>query len=290
VGGGVAFQGEPGAFSELAVRCALGPEAEALPCRTLRDVFAAVAAGRAALGVVPVEYSRSGSVHETYDLLLEHWEDPLRVRGEVAVRVEHCLLAPAGTRLADVRRVYSHPQALAQCEGYLRRLGAEAVAVYDTAGGARDLAAGGEPGAAAVASARAAELYGLQVLAQGIQDDADNTTRFYVVGPPGPPVPAAPGEGPARGGRVRTVLVLALAADDSPGALFWALGTWAYWGVNISKIESRPSRLRPWHHQFYLELDVGADEPACVRAIAELRGRQAQVRVLGSFPGAGSPR
>jgi prephenate dehydratase len=274
-----AFQGEFGAFSELAVRRACGEAAEPIPCRTLRDVFAAVAAGQADLGVVPVENSRAGSIHETYDLLLEHLDDPLCIRGEVAVPVEHCLLAPPGTRLGDVRRVYSHPQALAQCETYLRQLGAEAVAVYDTAGSARALADRREPGAAAVASARAAELYGLEVLARAIQDDPANTTRFYVVGPPGPPVPAGTG-------RPRTVVVLALPEDSSPGALFWALGTWAYWRVNISKIESRPSRRRPWHHQFYLELDVAADEPACVRAIAELRGRSAEVRVLGSFPAA----
>jgi len=276
----VAFQGEFGAFSELAVRQACGDGAEAIPCRTLRDVFAAVEAGQAALGAVPVENSRAGSIPETYDLLLQH---TLQVRGEVAVAVEQCLLAPAGVALHDVRRVYSHPQALAQCEAYLRSLGAEAVAVYDTAGSARNLAARAEPGSAAVASARAGELYGLQVLARGIQDDPGNTTRFYVIGPAGPPVPGG-------GGLPRTLLSLALAEDDAPGALFWSLGTLAFWRLNLSKIESRPSRLRRWHHVFYLELDAAAEGPACRSALAELRARAAEVRVLGSFPAAALPR
>jgi prephenate dehydratase len=268
----VAFQGEFGAWSELAVREACGPAAEAVPCRTLREVFAAVEEGRAQLGVVPVENSRAGSVAETYDLLLEH---SLAVRGEVAIRIEQCLLAPHGTALADVRRVYSHPQALAQCEAFLRRLGAEAVAVYDTAGSARRLAARPEAGAAAVASPRAAELYGLWLLARGIQDDPDNTTRFYVVGQQGPPLPGGCG-------RPRTLLCLAFADDDRPGALFWALGVLAFWGLNLTRVESRPSRRRPWHYHFYL--DVDADGEACAPALAELRGRGAEVRVLGTFP------
>lgn len=274
--GPIAFQGEMGAFSEMAVRRACGEQAVPQPCRTLRDVFAAVESGQAALGVVPVENSRAGSIHETYDLLMER---PLRIRGEVAVRVEQCLLAPAGTAPGDIRRVYSHPQALAQCETYILGLGAEAVAVYDTAGSARTLASGQEPGAAAIASARAAELYGLEILARGIQEDPGNTTRFYVVGHAGPAVPGGPG-------RPRTVLTLALPEDDSPGALFWSLGSLAYWAINISKLESRPSRLRPWHHRFYLELDVAETDAAFVAALNELRGRHGDVRVLGSFPGA----
>lgn len=272
----IAFQGEMGAFSEIAVRQACGEQAQPYPCHTLRDVFATVMSRQAALGVVPVENSRAGSIHETYDLLLEC---PLQIRGEVAVRVQQCLLAPAGTRIGDIRRVYSHPQALAQCETYLLGLGAEAIAVYDTAGSAKSLAAGREPGAAAIASDRAAEIYGLDILARGIQEDPTNTTRFYVVGHPGPAMPGGPGQ-------PRTVLVLALAQDDSPGALFWSLGSLAYWKINISKLESRPSRIRPWHHRFYLECDVAETEPAFVGALGELRGRCAEVRVLGSFPAA----
>lgn len=272
----VAFQGEFGAFSEEAVRCACGPGVQPLPCRSLRDVFEAVESGRAALGVIPIENSSAGSVLESYDLLLER---SLTIRAEVTVPVEQCLLAAPGTSLADVRRVYSHPQALAQCEAYLRALGVEAVAVYDTAGSARDIARGREPGAAAIASARAAELYGLEILARGVQADPDNTTRFYVVGPP---APAAPAPGRSH----RTVVALALRDEDSPGALFWSLAVLAYWRVNLLKIESRPSRVRPWHYLFYLDLAAHADEPACSAALRELQPRTTLLRVLGSFPAA----
>lgn len=275
----VAFQGEHGAYSEEAALRALGAEAEVLPRRTLRDVFDAVESGEAALGVIPVENSRAGTIPESYDLLLQR---SLVIRGEVAVRVEHCLLARPGTSVSQVRRVFSHPQALAQCEAYLQRLGAEPVAVYDTAGSARALAAGTEPAGAAIASARAATLYGLEILARGIEDTQDNTTRFYVVGAPGPAVPAS-------GGPPRTVVVLALREDDAPGALFWSLGILAFWRINLLRIESRPSRTRAWHYHFHLELEAGGDSPALQGALRELAGRAALVRVLGSFPAAVYP-
>lgn len=275
----VAFQGELGAFSEEALRRACGEDASPCPRRTLREVFAAVEGGAADLGVIPVENSRAGTIPESYDLLLQH---RLRVRGEVAVPVEQCLLAPAGTALDEVRRVYSHPQALAQCEGFLRTLGAEAVAVYDTAGSARALAGEASPGAAAIASARAADLYGLQILARGIQDDPGNTTRFYVIGAPGPAVPGG-------GGPTHTVVALALREDEAPGALFWCLSSLAFWRINLVRIESRPSRRRPWHYHFHLELDAGDDSPAFAGALRELEGRAALVSVLGSFPAASLP-
>jgi len=275
----VAFQGEFGAFSEEAVRRACGDGVAAVPCRTLRDVFTVVEAGEADLGVIPVENSRAGSIPESYDLLLAH---RLVIRGEVAVPVEQCLMAPEGAELGAVRRVYSHPQALAQCEAYLRSLGAEAVAVYDTAGSARALSRDAEPGAAAIASARAAALYGLRILARGVQDDPANTTRFYVVGNPGPAIPGGDGA-------PRTVIALALRDDDAPGALFWSLGTLAFWRINLLRIESRPSRRRPWQYHFYLELGVGADTPAFRGALRELEGRAALASVLGSFPAAVLP-
>ena len=270
----MAFQGEFGAFSEEAVRRACGPEAQAVPLRTLRDVFDAVRSGDAMLGVIPVENSRAGIIPESYDLLLEH---PLWVRAEATVPVAQCLLAPPTTSLRDLRRVYSHPQALAQCETYLRRLGLEAIAVYDTAGGARQIASAREPGAAAIASRRAAELYGLEVLADAIQDDRDNTTRFYVIGREA--AAAAPADQPHR-----TVVVLAMDTDDSPGALYWSLGTLAFWHLNLLKIESRPSRRRPWHYDFYLELAARAEDTPVRKALDELRARGANPRVLGSFP------
>lgn len=274
----IAFQGEFGAFSEEAVR-RWDPAADPLPCHAFADVFAAVASGRAALGILPIENSNAGSVRENYDLLMTN---SLTVQGEITVRVDQCLLAAPGTRLPDVHRVYSHPQALAQCAAYLRALGAESIAVYDTAGSARTIARQREPGAAAIASARAATLYGLDVLARGIQESADNTTRFYVVGR------ECEGHGPPLepGRAYRTIVALALREDDSPGALYWCLGTLAYWRINLLKIESRPSHRRPWHHIFYLNLAAHADEASCAAALRELGPRTTMLRVLGSFPAA----
>lgn len=275
----VAYQGEPGAFSEQAIRTLYGKEVSTLPCRTLRDVFTAVEGGQAACGVIPVENSRAGSIRESYDLLFEF---PLRISGEVAVRVEHCLLAPPGQTLNTLSRVYSHPQALAQCEGFLRNLGVEAIAVYDTAGGAATLANHPEPGAAAIASSAAAELYHLEILARGIQQDPDNTTRFYVISPDQDRPPAVSGDS-------RTLLVVALDDDDRPGSLFWCLGTLAFWRINLLKIESRPSGRRPWHYLFYLELAAHSEDDHCRHAIQELRTRTSLLRVLGSFPSPSRP-
>jgi prephenate dehydratase len=277
--GPVAFQGEQGAFSEAAAAALFG-ETPTLPCRTLREVFAAVADGRAGAGVVPIENSHAGSIHEAYDLLLEH---DLAIVGETALRVDHCLLGLPGQRLEEVRQVFSHPQALAQCEEFVRSLGAEAVAVYDTAGGARIVRERGLPGTAAIASERAARLYGLEVLARGIETAPDNTTRFYAVRR-GDPAATPPGK------RNRTALALALREDDAPGALFWCLATLAYWQVNLLKIESRPSRQRRWHYVFYLDLDAHVAEPHCRAALDELARKTTYLRILGSFPRADDPQ
>src|SRR5687768_15314709 len=181
----IAFQGEPGAYSEAAAQL-FAPGSDVMPCRSFEDVFAAVAQGRAARGVLPMENSIGGSIHRNYDLLVEH---ELPIVGEVEVAVEHCLLVRPGTRLRDVKVVYSHPQALAQCERYLARMeGVEIVAVYDTAGGAKMVAEGTRADAAAVASRRAAEVFALEVAEEGIQDYAANITRFVIVGRmPAPP-------------------------------------------------------------------------------------------------------
>ncbi len=266
----MAFQGERGAHSEDAVVRFFG-EVEVLPCRTLREVFAAVAAGAAEAALVPAENSQAGSVAETWDLLLEH---DLFIVGEVDQPVVHCLQALPGQRLEEVRLVYSHPQALAQCQDFLRGLGAELMAVYDTAGSAKMIAERRLHGAAAVASSRAAALYGLEILAEGIQDQRDNRTRFFVVAPT-----------PAGRGRVnRTVLVMGPRAGDRPGSLFWCLAPLAYHQINMVKLESRPSRQRSWDYVFYLMVDGHVSDPGCAAALAELRLRTAFLRVLGSYP------
>ncbi len=264
----VAFQGERGANSEDAVIKLFG-EVDVLPCRTLREVFTAVREGRAAAGLVPVENSQAGSIAETWDLLLEFG---LSITGEVDLPVNHCLQALPGQRIEDIRVVYSHPQALAQCQESLRRLGAELVAVYDTAGSAKMIRDRGLRGAAAVASRHAARLYGLEILAEGIQDNPDNITRFYAIARD--PAP--------RGERNRTALVMA--TQHRPGALYWCLGALAYRQVNLVKLESRPSRHRPFDYIFYLVCDGHVSDPPLAEALDELKTKTTFLRVLGSYP------
>lgn len=266
----VAFQGERGAFSDEAVRLHFGPEAESVPCRTFADVFHSVAAGRVDYGLVPVENSIAGGINEVYDLLRRY---DLYIRGERVLRVRHCLLALPGQSLAEIRRVYSHPAALDQCEGWLREAGVEAVAQYDTAGSARLVAEERLQGVGAIASRWAAEIYGLAVVAEDIQDVKDNYTRFVVLGRDALPRQ----EGPAK-----TALVMSTA--HSPGALYQCLGAFARRGINLLNLESRPAKNRPWEYVFYLDLDGHRDDPAVAEALAEMAAHTSFLKVLGSFP------
>jgi prephenate dehydratase len=264
----IAFQGEPGAYSEAAA-LRYHADAEPLPCRSFDEVFAAVREGRASQGILPMENSIGGSIHRNYDLLVEH---ELPIVGEVELRVEHCLLARPGARMEDVKFVYSHPQALAQCELFLESLtGVEIVAVYDTAGGAKMVSEGTRLDAAAVASRRAAELFGLAVLREGIQDFAANITRFVIIAPS----PGAAGEG------TKTSIVFSL--ESKPGALYAALAGFALRDINLTKLESRPLRGRPWEYMFYADLDAGQESPAFGRALAHLAEFTRWVRTLGSY-------
>ena len=267
----VAFQGEPGAYSQEAVFQYFGPQVSTLPCPTFEDVFKAVETGSATLGLLPVENSQAGSINQAFDLLLDH---DLRVVGEVKLRVRHCLMAAPGTQTADIKRVHSHYQALAQCERYLRTRGWEAVVAYDTAGAARELAADPAPGAAAIASALAAQIYGLEVLDSGIEDSPDNTTRFFLLGREEPP--------PAK--RNKTSIVFA--TMHTPGALYHVLGELATRGINLTKLESRPRRNRPWHYVFYVDLEGHWQDATINRALLGLLTRTAFLKLLGSYPAA----
>ena len=265
----LAYQGEPGAYSEAAARLYGGQGVETMPCKSFDDVFAAVAEQQATHGVLPLDNSIGGTNHRNYDLLVEH---ELSITGEVELDVVHCLQALPGTSLGDVRIVYSHPQALAQCEKYLRGLGVTVEAVYDTAGGAKLVAEQKLAGAAALASRRAAEVFGLEVLQEAVQDYEFNITRFAIIGG----TPAA--------GANKTTLVFAL--PSTPGALFKALSVFALREINLSKLESRPMRGRPWEYLFYIEVDARADDPACAEAIAQLGDFAQMLRVLGTYKGA----
>lgn len=274
----VVFQGEPGAYSEQALLEAV-PDAQSLPAPLLRDVFETIARGGADAALVPCENSQAGSINETYDLLLE-FADQLRVAGEHELRVRHCLLGVRSATLPDIRVARSHPQALAQTAEWLRARGIVAEAHADTAGAARSVADAAEPGVAAVASRRAADVYGLEVLAEDIEDNPTNRTRFLLV------VPARAGSADASradaGVEGKTSLVLS--TENRPGALYRALGCLAAEGVNLLKLESRPSRGVGWEYVFYVDCSGWGHDPALGRAIVALRTEAAWVRVLGSYP------
>ena len=269
----VAFQGEPGAYSEEAAIRLCG-EVDTVPCQLLADVFEAVAAGRADRGVVPVENSQAGTIHETYDLLLAH---QLVIVAECDLWVSHCLMALPGQTLADIRQAYSHPQALAQCDRYLRGIGVEPVACYDTAGSAKMIREQLRAGAAAVASRRAAEIYALAILASGIETNRHNYTRFLGIGKA-----AAPRTGPSRTSVVFVV-------QNRPGTLHRVLGALAARQINMTKIESRPLRVRTWEYVFYMDFDGHADDANVRAALDEMRPHTSTLRVLGSYARAAAP-
>ncbi|MCL4847093.1 MAG: prephenate dehydratase [Acidobacteria bacterium] len=268
----IAYQGEPGAYSEAAA-LRFGPDAEAVACPAFDDVFEAVERGRATCGVLPIENSIGGTIHRNYDLLVTH---ELKIVGEVELPVVHSLVALPGTTIEDVRQVYSHPQALAQCDRYLRRMqGVEVVATYDTAGSAKLIRDRNLASTAAIASERAAEVFGLAVLASAIQDFPDNITRFLIVGRPG-----------AQDDRQKleankTTLVFSL--PNEPGSLFKALSVFALRGIDLTKLESRPIPGRPWEYLFYADLSVGVHEHRCTRALMHLAEFAPSLRTLGSY-------
>ncbi|MFQ3535446.1 MAG: prephenate dehydratase [Aggregatilineales bacterium] len=270
----VAFQGVHGAYSEEACRQHFGEHVQTLPCESFEELFRAVESRRATYGMQPVENSLAGTVATAYELLMEY---DLRVQAEVILHVRHALLAPRGTALSDVRYVRSHPQALAQCERYLRRRSFQPILHFDTAGSARDLAAKPEPHTACIASALAGKLYGLEQLDYGIEDETFNYTRFFVIGLGDPP--------PAQ--RNKTSVVFAV--RDKPGALHECLGAFASRGVNLTKIESRPRRNKPWQYYFYTDFEGHASEPRVEAALMDLMRRAALLKLLGSYPAAPQP-
>ena len=226
------------------------------------------------MGIVPIENSLTGSIHEVYDLLLEF---PLEIVGEVFRPIPHRLLGIAKARLEDVKDVYSHPQALWQCEAFLEELGAERHAFYDTAGAARWVAEQEDPTKAAIAGPLAARLYGLEVLREEVADFEHNTTRFLALALPG----GLPSEAP-EGEKWRTSLVVEL--KHEPGALYRALGSFAERGINLTKLESRPLRTERWRYRFYLDFEGHRGEPHVQDALECLQEQAVFLRVLGSYP------
>ncbi|QBD78600.1 prephenate dehydratase [Ktedonosporobacter rubrisoli] len=270
----VAFQGERGAFGDEAVQSYFGREAgvtpEPVPHRSFADVFRAVASGTVDYGLVPIENSQAGSIDDNYHLLRQH---DLFVTGEIGHPVNHCLLCLPGQKISDIKRVISHPQALAQSDQFLRTLGVEIVATYDTAGSAKMVREENLEGVAAVAAARAAELYQLEILARGIQTIKDNYTRFIALSREPAPRPE---------GSAKTMLVMA--TPHQPGSLYRCLGVLAEKNINVLKLESRPSRQQPWEYVFYLDFEGHREDPEVRSALADLAGHTTFCKVLGSFP------
>jgi prephenate dehydratase len=269
----IAFQGEPGAYSEVAALEYFDPGTKTIPQNSFEQVFSRVSEGGCDYGLIPIENSLAGSIHRNYDLMLRH---DLHITGEYHLRVSHCLLALPGVQLSDIRRVHSHPQALAQCEIRLAELELEPVVEADTAGSARLLCEWNDRHAAALASRRAAEVYGLDILVDHMEDNPANFTRFLAISRQ----PLEP-EDPLRE-EYKTSVVFSM--DNRPGALFKALSVFALREIDLTKIESRPIAGRPWDYMFYIDFAGFAGTPVCRRALEHLQEITTFWRVLGSYP------
>jgi prephenate dehydratase len=265
----IAFQGEHGAFSEEAILLGLGPETSRTPCRTFQEICLAVATDRVEAGLLPVENSTTGSIHTSYDLLLEN---ELHIIGEFILPVRECAMLPPGVEVDTVRQVISHPQALEQCARWISTQHWEAVPVYDTAGAARILAQEKRPDRAAIASETAAKIYGLNIIARSIQDIQENYTRFLLLSKENRPI----------GRPAKTSLIFATA--HKPGALHACLNELAQRGINLNKIESRPDRKKPWHYLFYMEFEGDTSDPRVAEALEAMRSHTEFLRQLGSYP------
>ncbi len=268
-GVGVAFQGEIGAYSEEAAFQFFGSSIQLKPCESLDDVFEAVEQDEVQFGVIPVENSLEGSISRSFDLLLD---SSLKACGEIELRVVHCLIGVSGARLDSIKRVYSHPQALGQCKTFLRQLGCELIPTYDTAGSVKIIKEKGTPDRGAVASARAAEIYEMKILARGIEDNPNNFTRFFILSKhDSPPT-----------GNDKTSLVFSL--KHKPGALYESLKELAARNINLTKIESRPTRRKPWEYNFYLDFEGHREDKVFQEVLESLEKTAIFVKVLGSYP------
>jgi chorismate mutase/prephenate dehydratase len=265
----VAYQGEPGAYSEEAAIRFFGKSTKGMPYESFDEVFEAVERGNAPFAMVPVENSLEGSITRAYDLLLD---SPLMVCGETELRISHCLIAAEGATLDTIKYIYSHPQALGQSRNYLKKLNAEIVPASDTAGSVRMIKEAKRLDYAAVASARAAEFYGMKILAKEIEDNSHNFTRFFVLSKEDAPLT----------GNDKTSIVFSL--KHKPGALYDCLRVFAASKINLTKLESRPTRHQPWEYNFYMDFSGHREEKGIGAALKSLEEHAVFVKILGSYP------
>lgn len=275
--GSIAFQGELGAFSQAAVYQLFGDSARVLPCPTFETAFRAVVSGKAAAAVIPMENSLAGSVHENYDHLLRF---DVRIFGETNVRIVHNLIARPGVRMKDIKKVYSHPVALNQCRKFFEHNPKiEPTPFYDTAGSVKMIVSEGLDDSAAIASGIAAATYGAHILKAGIEDDRQNFTRFFHLR-------RASFRQRLTGAKKNWKTSVVFTTRNSPGALFRGLSAFALRDVNLTKIESRPLRGKPWEYLFYLDFDGRQQDVNVSNALRHLEELADFIRVLGSYPAA----
>ena len=270
----VAFQGERGAYGEMAT-LQYFPDVKLLPLKSFQDVFDAAENGKVEYIVVPLENSIEGSINEIYDLLLQ---TKMNVVGEIYQRVRHCLIANRGTKM--IRYVHSHPQALAQCRAYLQNKGLKPMPTYDTAGAAKMIKENKMVDSAAIASKRAAELYDMEILDEGIEDRKNNYTRFFVLSPKkkksGKSDPHDIG-----GYNHKTSIIFSV--RHVPGALFGILGEFAIRKINLTKIESRPTKETPWEYNFYVDFEGHLQNKAVHEALLSIKPKTSYIKILGSY-------
>ncbi|MGI2336321.1 MAG: prephenate dehydratase [Dehalogenimonas sp.] len=265
----VAFQGEPGAYSEQAAFQYFGSRASVKACESLETVFKEVEGGGTQFGIIPMENSIEGSISRSYDLMLE---SSLMVSGELHLRVNHCLIGNPGATLDSIRRIYSHPQALGQCGNFLRQLNFELIPTYDTAGSVKLIKEQQIADGAAIASERASAIYGMKILARDIQDNPNNFTRFFAIGRKDAPP----------SGDDKTSVVFAV--KHRPGALYEFLRVLAEHKINLTKIESRPTRKKAWDYNFYLDFEGHRQDANFQTALPALEDQVLFIKILGSYP------
>ncbi|WEU40393.1 MAG: prephenate dehydratase [Candidatus Odinarchaeum yellowstonii] len=265
----VAFQGERGAYSEEAALEYFGREISLQPCYSFQEVFERVVERKVDYGVIPIENSYTGSIVDSYDLLLNY---NVNIIGEKILKIKHNLIANKGVKLEDISEVYAHPQAIAQCDIFLKKLGRKVTPFYDTAGGVKYIKEKGLMNAAAIASRYAAEIYDMNVLVESIESFSNNYTRFYIISL----------KKSVKGLKNKTTLVFSI--KNVPGSLYNCLKPLAEAGLNLTKIESRPDRKKPWEYVFYLDFEGVIDDPTVKKALTKLEAETTFLKILGSYP------